>query len=151
MKRRNSPEPIMDFDDDEELPRSSNEMAGERTDLAFERSRLASDRTTMGYMRTATSLIGFGFSIPALFRILTDVPGLEDSPVERARFIGIFMLILAVLMLSVAIVQQVLFLKRLSDVSGKPFPISPALISACLIFLVAIYATLNILFSLEPF
>lgn len=141
----------MDFDDDDEPPRSTTAMAADRTDLAFERSRLASDRTTMGYMRTATSLIGFGFSIPALFRVLTDVPGLEDAPVERARFIGIFMLLLAVLMLSIAIVQQITFLKRLSDISGKPFPISPALISAGLIFMVAIYATLNILLNLEPF
>ena len=140
----------MDFDDDDDLPRSTTAMAEDRTDLAFERSRLASDRTTMGYMRTATSLIGFGFSIPALFRVLTDVPGLEDAPVERARLIGIFMLVLAVLMLSIAIVQQITFLKRLSDISGKPFPISPALISAVLIFLVAIYATLNILLNLEP-
>ena len=141
----------MDFDDDEESPRSTTAMAADRTDLAFERSRLASDRTTMGYMRTATSLIGFGFSIPALFKVMTDVPGLEDAPVERARFIGIFMLVLAVLMLSIAIVQQIVFLRRLSDISSKPFPISPALISAGLMFMIAIYATLNILLNLEPF
>jgi putative membrane protein len=140
----------MDLENDDEPLRSTTEMAEDRTDLAFERSRLASDRTTMGYMRTATSLIGFGFSIPALFRVLTDVPGLENAPVERARFIGLFMLILAVLMLSVAIVQQITFLRRLSDISGKPFPISPALITAGLVFVVAIYATLNILLNVEP-
>ncbi len=140
----------MDFDDEDLPHRSNNELASERTDLAFERSRLASDRTTMGYMRTATSLIGFGFSIPALFRILTDVPGLEDAPVERARFVGLFMLVLAVLMLSVAIAQQIVFLKRLSEFSGKPFPISPALVSAGLVFAVAIYATLSILWNVEP-
>ncbi len=140
----------MDFDDEDIPQRSNNQLAGERTDLAFERSRLASDRTTMGYMRTATSLVGFGFSIPALFRILTDVPGLEEVPIEHARFVGLFMLILAVIMLSVAIIQQITFLKRISDISGKPFPISPALVSAGLILAVAIYATISILWNVEP-
>ncbi|MBO9453131.1 DUF202 domain-containing protein [Tropicibacter sp. R16_0] len=141
----------MIFDEDDEPIRSSTDLAEDRTELAFERSRLASDRTTMGYMRTGTSLIGFGFSIPALFRVMTDVPGLEDAPVERARFIGLFMLVLAVLMLSAAIVQQIVFLRRLSDISGKPFPISPALVTAVFVLVVALYATANILLSVEPY
>ena len=149
----------MDFDDDEDLPRPNtnklaqarNEMAEERTDLAFERSRLASDRTTMGYMRTATSLIGFGFSIPALFKVLTDVPGLEDAPVERARFVGLFMLFLAVFMLCTAILQQALFLRRLAKIAQKPFPLSVPLVACIGILAVAFYVSTNILFNLEPF
>ena len=140
----------MDLDDDDHPPRSTTALAEDRTELAFERSRLASDRTTMGYIRTAISLVGFGFSIPALFNVLTDVPGLADAPVERARFIGIFMLVLAVLMLTIAIVQQVVFLRRLAKLSARPFPISPALISAVLVFAIAVYATINILVNVEP-
>ena len=68
----------MDLNDEEAPRRSSLGLAEARTDLALERSRLVSDRTTMGYMRTAVSLIGFGFSIPALFKVLIDVPGLES-------------------------------------------------------------------------
>ena len=138
------------LDDEDEPIRSTTQLAGDRTDLAFERSKLASDRTTMGYMRTATSLIGFGFSIPALFRVMTEVPGLEDAPVERARFIGLFMLILAVFMLSTALFQQILFLRRLSELSGKPFPISPALVTCALVLIVALFATANIFLSVEP-
>jgi putative membrane protein len=141
----------MDFDDEDAPRRSSLELAKARTDLAFERSRLASDRTTMGYMRTAVSLIGFGFSIPALFKVLTDVPGLENAPVERARFIGVFMLVLAVFMLSTAILQQVLFLRRLAQATDRPFPFSVALLACIVVLAIALFACANILFNIELF
>ncbi|MEQ9695899.1 DUF202 domain-containing protein [Shimia sp. SDUM112013] len=140
----------MSMEDD--IPhRSSTELAEDRTELAFERSRLASDRTTMGYMRTSISLIGFGFSIPALFQVLTGVPGLENAPVERARFIGVFMLALSVLMLFTALLQQIFFLRRLSRISHKSFPISVALVSAFLVLGVAIFALINILTQIDIF
>ena len=139
------------MDDLTESPkRSSNELAVERTDLALERSIMASDRTTMGFMRTSISLIGFGFSIPALFQVITNVPGLEDAPIERARFIGLFMLVLAVFMLLTAIVQQILYLRRLSKAADTSFPFSIALFSSCVLLAVALFATVNIIANIEP-
>ena len=51
-------------------PKTSNELALERTtladdrtDLAVERTLMALDRTLMAWVRTATSLISFGFTI----------------------------------------------------------------------------------------
>jgi len=138
-------------DEDDDAPRlSTTDLAVGRTNLAFERSRLASDRTTMGYMRTAISLIGFGFSIPALFQVLTGVPGLEGAPVERARFVGLFMLILAVLMLSTAVLQQALFLRRLSTATDTPFPVSVALLSCVAVLAIGLYVTVNILLQIAP-
>ena len=37
------------------------------TRLAIQRTRLASERTLMAWIRTATSLIGFGFTIFKFF------------------------------------------------------------------------------------
>lgn len=140
-----------DEDEDDDPPRlSTDDLAVGRTNLAFERSRLASDRTTMGYMRTAISLIGFGFSIPALFGVLTGVPGLEGAPVERARFVGLFMLILAVFMLSTAVLQQALFLRRLSKAADTSFPLSVALLSCVAVLAIGLYATVNILLQINP-
>jgi putative membrane protein len=133
-----------------DLAEDRTELATGRTNLAFERSRLASDRTTMGYMRTAISLIGFGFSIPALFQVLTGLPGLEGASIERARFVGLFMLILAIFMLSTAVLQQVLFLRRLSKAADTSFPVSVALMSCFVVLAIALYATLNILLQIEP-
>ncbi len=43
--------------------KTSNELAGERTDLAGRRTVMAADRTLMAWIRTALSMISFGFTI----------------------------------------------------------------------------------------
>lgn len=139
-------------DDGEEHPRrSSNDLAEDRTDLAFERSKMASDRTTMAFVRTAISLIGFGFSIPTLFQVLTGVPGMESAPIERARFIGLSMLALAVFMLMTAIAQQGIYLRKLSRAARKPFPISVAMVSSCVLLLIAFVIMINIFSNVAVF
>lgn len=142
---------VLNEDDTKRVRRSNNELAEDRTDLAFERSKMASDRTTMAFLRTAVSLIGFGFSIPALFQVITNVPGLEDAPLDRARFIGLFMLALAIFMLTTAIAQQFIYLRRLSRDARKPFPFSVALISSCLLLVVAFITMANIFSRVEMF
>ena len=131
-------------------PRTTNELAQERTDLALERSRLASERTSMGYLRTSISLIGFGFSIPTFFRILKDVPGFEDLSVNRPRILGLSLLVLAVVMLVTAIVQQSLFLTRLSKEADKPFPFSITLLSSIAVLVIAFSSLAIILFRIGP-
>jgi putative membrane protein len=135
---------------EETLDRKSNELAAERTEMAFERSKMASDRTTMGFMRTSISLIGFGFSIPALFEVIRRVPGLEDSPIERARFIGLFMLGLAIFMLLTAIVQHVVYIRKLANLANRTFPYSIALVASVLLLSVAMFALINILLKVQP-
>ena len=143
----------MYLEDEDDMPPkpSTNELAEDRTGLAFERSKMASDWTTMAFMRTAISLIGFGFSIPALFQVLTGVPGMEGAPVERARFIGLFMLFLAVFMLTTAIAQQAIYLRRLSRAARRAFPFSIAMFSSCVMLLVALTAMINIFSKVELF
>lgn len=43
--------------------------------LAWVRTRLAAERTLMAHMRTAVSLIGFGFAIVQFFERLHEMPG----------------------------------------------------------------------------
>ena len=136
-------------EDFESSHRTTNELAEERNKMAFERSKMASDRTTMGFMRTSISLIGFGFSIPALFQVITNVPGLEESPVERARVMGLFMLSLAVFMLFTAIGQHVVYLRRLAKAANESFPFSVALFASCVLLAIALFAFLNILLKVE--
>ena len=131
-------------------PSTSNQLAQERTDLAVERSRMAAERTTMGYLRTAISLIGFGFSIPTFFQVLKNAPGMEDLSATRPRMLGISLLLLAIVMLVTAIVQQVMFLRRLSHETGIRFPFSAALLSSIAVFAVAIFAMANILMRIGP-
>ena len=44
-------------------PKSSNELAQDRTDLAVERTLMAASRSLMAWVRTGLSMIGFGFTI----------------------------------------------------------------------------------------
>jgi putative membrane protein len=52
------------------------------TVLAFERTRAAYDRTLMAWMRTATSMISFGFTIYKFFQIEM------DRAAHPARIVG---------------------------------------------------------------
>ena len=138
--------------------RSSNEMAEDRTDiahvrtdLAYERSKLASDRTTMAYMRTSVSLIGFGFTIYKFFQYLSDMPGFEKLPSVGARNLGMALLILGAAMLFMAVAQQIVFLRRLSSMSGHKFPISIALVSSICMLAIGLLALANIVFRFGPF
>ena len=45
------------------------------TKLAVDRTRLAHERTLMAWVRTATSLISFGFTIYKFFQFLRDGKG----------------------------------------------------------------------------
>jgi putative membrane protein len=123
-----------------ELAVTRTDLADERTALAYDRTRLASDRTTMGYLRTAISLIGFGFSIPAFFQVITNVPGMESISPTAPRMLGLALLVLAIVMMSVATVQQGLFLRRLEQKSGMKHPFSIALASCMFVLVVALMA-----------
>jgi putative membrane protein len=56
-------------------PRSSNELAEDRTVLAAERSFLAFERTLMAWLRTALSMISFGFTLAKFFQYLAEQRG----------------------------------------------------------------------------
>ena len=134
----------------DDRPRNSSELAQDRTDLAYERSRLAMERTTMGYLRTSISLIGFGFAIPTFFLTLKDLSGFEDLSPTRPRILGLSLLVLAIAMLVMGILQQSVFLRRLSKKSGKPFPFSIAMLSSFVVLAIAISSMAIILFRIGP-
>jgi len=72
-----------------EAAKSSNELAEERTDLAEMRTMMAADRSLMAWIRTALSMMSFGFTI---YKVLE---GFQQSgktmPVNSPRNIGLFL------------------------------------------------------------
>jgi putative membrane protein len=85
------------------------------TELAKERNRAAADRTLMAWIRTALSLIGFGFGIGKLHAYLQ--PSGQHTPVEPIRSSLIFgesFIFLGMIGLLAAVVQHVRILNRLA-------------------------------------
>src|ERR1700760_442412 len=84
-------------------------------ELAKERNREAAERTLMAWIRTALSLIGFGFGIGKLAAYM-DAAGLHtrlDVPHSSLIF-GSSFVVVGILGLLAAIVQHARILKRIS-------------------------------------
>lgn len=112
--------------------------------LAIQRTRQAADRTLMAWMRTATSMISFGFSIGKLFEMETVKGTLEATPItfiDHGPFaVGSLLVALAILFLIAASVEYQLILRRLGRENGRAFGISTAQIAAIAITLLGMIA-----------
>ena len=95
-------------------PGLSNRLAQERTNLALDRSYLAHERTLQAWVRTALSMISFGFT---LGKLGTAVKSFEmKGPLSReygTQGVGYFLVMLGTCGLACAIVQHVLEIRKL--------------------------------------
>ena len=84
------------------------------TELARERSREAADRTLLAWIRSALSLIGFGFGIGKFYDYL-QTAGLHQSldPIQSTRIFGGSFILLGVIGLLAAVIQHYRLLQRL--------------------------------------
>ena len=71
-------------------PLSSNQLAQIRTDLGAERTAMAADRSLMAWIRTALSMISFGFTIYKLLDGFAQSGQLADSSTPRT--VGLFLI-----------------------------------------------------------
>jgi putative membrane protein len=69
--------------------KSSNELAEDRTNLALGRTLMAADRSLMAWVRTALSLISFGFTLYKVLQGFQDSGQLKKE--HSARTIGLFL------------------------------------------------------------
>lgn len=112
--------------------------------LAIQRTRQAADRTLMAWMRTATSMISFGFSIGKLFEMETVKATLEAAPIpfiDHGPFaVGSLLVALAILFLIAASIEYQLILRRLGRENGQALGMSTAQIAAIAITLLGMVA-----------
>lgn len=74
--------------------------------FAWLRTRLAIERTMMAWIRTAVSLIGFGFAIEQFFERLEGIPGTRVAYLPGApKYLGIALIASGVLALLISIWQ----------------------------------------------
>jgi putative membrane protein len=70
------------------------------------RTRASLERTLMSWIRTAVSLIGFGFTIVQFFERMQDLPGVNPARHPAApRYLGLALIACGILALAVSIWQ----------------------------------------------
>jgi putative membrane protein len=71
-------------------PRTTNQLAEDRTELAATRTLMASDRTLMAWIRTALSMISFGFTIYKVLQGFVDA-GVHLAHPHSPKIVGLFL------------------------------------------------------------
>ena len=71
--------------------------------FAWLRTRLAVERTIMAWLRTAVSLIGFGFAIVQFFERMQEMPGAAPARIPNApEYLGLALIACGVLALPIS-------------------------------------------------
>ena len=144
-----------------EASRIATELVSRQTGMSLQRSQLSADRTLMSSIRTALSLISFGFIIDQLF-IRLGAANVVTSGEHAARNFGAALLSLGIAMLLLGIASHVrvtLGLRGLRDeltADGlihvqSSYPISATLVAAALLLLVGVVAIISMVLSVGPF
>lgn len=116
-------------------------------ELARERSHEAASRTLMAWIRTALSLIGFGFGVDRMIHFMAG-QGADKAtnPVAEGRFFGMSFVLLGTFGLLAAVFQHwhvLIRIKRADYVYHPPWPITE--IVAALLLLIGFYMIVTML------
>ncbi|BCT93210.1 hypothetical protein LYSHEL_22330 [Lysobacter helvus] len=143
------------------LSTDRTEMSMRRTGMSFQRTRMSTDRTLMSIVRTSLSLIGFGFTIFQFFGKMVKTPGFELGA-NAPRNFGIALVALGMVLLTLGLWHHVVYMRvlraeRKSMVQAglihgeSPYPVSPTLITAALLWLIGLFAVVSMTFNVAPF
>ena len=120
--------------------------------FAWLRTRMALERTMMAWMRTAVSLIGFGFAIVQFFNHLSQIPGAEARLPQIPYYVGLSLIACGVLATVVAIWQYQWTLRYLwhgsfAAIAGmtKEGLQTPVIAVTILLLLIGVFAFFSVL------
>jgi inner membrane protein YidH len=113
------------------------------TDMAVDRTRLAHERTLMAWVRTATSLITFGFTIYKFFQVLQEKGNGRDRLLGPREF-ALIMIGIGLTVLLLATLQQFREIRTLRG-SYPQVPYSLSTVLAALISILGILAFIAVL------
>ncbi len=124
--------------------------------FAWLRTRLALERTMMAWLRTAVSLIGFGFAIVQFFEHLQQMPGVRPAEhPHAAEYLGLALISCGVLALVISLWQ---YWWTIRYMWGGSFAVlagmtkeglqSPIVVIAILLILIGVFAFSAVVFRL---
>ncbi len=123
--------------------------------LAAHRTRMASERTLMGWIRTAISMITFGFTLAKTVQYALEQGVLGHDKLAGLRAnaplrVGYTLVIVATLALAAALVQHWTFVRGLPKSRDGRAPVDLAATTAALIVILGLAILLNLLFRIGP-
>jgi putative membrane protein len=128
-------------------PKTSNELAEERTDLAIKRTLMGADRTLMAWVRTALSMISFGFTIYKLLQGFQEGGGGLVSHNYDPRNVGLFLVGLGTVSMVLGTIEYWQTLKELRLLT--PIRIMrPSFIMALMISIAGLSVFVSIIYKL---
>ncbi len=117
--------------------------------LALDRTRLAAERTLMAWVRTALSMIGFGFTIYKFLQVVQEQSTLPVLRPQAPRNLGLMLVGIGTFAVIIACVQHWQYVTKLRpDQPYKPWDL--AFIVACLIALLGLLMFGSIILRAGP-
>ena len=117
--------------------------------LALDRTRLAAERTLMAWVRTALSMISFGFTIYKFLQVLQEQSKLSVLRPQTPRDVGLTLIGIGTFAVVIASVQHWKYVKKLRP--NQPYrPWDLTFIVACLIGFLGLAMIVSIIFRAGP-
>jgi putative membrane protein len=118
------------------------------TKLAVDRTRLAHERTLMAWIRTATSLISFGFTVYKFFQYLKESQTAPASGPIGPREFGALLIVIGITALILATIGHQQSLRALREEYGAIVPYSLSTVIAGLIGLLGVLLLFAVIFRM---
>lgn len=146
---------MSDTNTQEEAARFQVKVAAE-SHFAWLRTRLAVERTVLAWVRTAVSLIAFGFTIVQFFERIHEMPGSSPAQFPHApRYLGLALILCGIVSLAVAMWEyrwtiRYLWSREYAPIAGmtKDPRNSPVIAVAAVLMLVGLFAFFAVLLRL---
>ena len=117
--------------------------------LALDRTRLAAERTLMAWVRTAISMISFGFTIYKFLQVLQEQSTLPVLRPQTPRDVGLTLIGIGTFAVIIASVQHWKYISKLRpDQPYKPWDLT--FIVACLIGFLGLLMIVSIILRAGP-
>ncbi len=130
------------------MPVSSEQELSTSTKLAIERTRLSHERTLMAWVRTATSLISFGFTIYKFFEYLRESQGAPTRSAIGPREFAVVMIGIGITSMILATIGHRRSMRALRTEYGALIPYSLATVVAGLIGILGVILLVAVLFRM---